>query len=89
MKLILPTILAVSLLAPAAFAAPQISCSDIPRAQAFLHRLHPGPNTKAAWQHLNDAKRARSNHDCVEQLGAVNYFAKRSLAADRRRGYRY
>jgi hypothetical protein len=89
MKPILAAILALTLLAPTALAASEITCSQIPQAEAFLKKLHPGPNTKAAWSHLAAAKRARSDRECVRQLGAVNYFAKRSLAADRRMGYRY
>ena len=89
MKPIIAAILAVLFLAPPALAAGQITCSDIPKAQAFLQKLHPGPNTKAAWSHLAAAKRAKNDHDCVEELGAVNYFAKRSYASDRKMGHRY
>ncbi|MGH6988441.1 MAG: hypothetical protein ACREE3_00995 [Stellaceae bacterium] len=89
MKLTIAAILAAFLIAPPALAANQIRCSDIPRAEAFLKKLQPGPNTRRAWDHLREAKRAHNNHRCVEQLGAVNYFAKRSLAADRRMGHRY
>lgn len=75
--------IAALLAAGPALAAPHISCSEIPKAEAFLHKLKPGPNTRAAWKHLELAKHAKSDHDCVMQLGAVNYFAKKSLAADK------
>ena len=83
MKPILPVILAAFLLAPPALAASNISCSDIPRAESFLHKLKPGPNTKAAWDHLRAAKQAKNDKECVNELGAVNYYAKKSMAADR------
>jgi hypothetical protein len=89
MKPILAAVLAVSLAAPPALAANHIRCSDIPKAEAFLKKLHPGRNTHMAWMHLDAAKRAKNDRACVEQLGAVNYFAKRSVAADRRMGHRY
>src|SRR6185437_4957798 len=70
---------AVLLAASPALAASQITCSQIPKAEAFLHKLKPGPNTRAAWKHLELAKHAKSEHACVTQLGEVNYFAKKSI----------
>jgi hypothetical protein len=83
MKAILPVFVALLVGASPALAASEITCAQVPKAEAFLHKLKPGPNTEAAWRHLAAAKRANTDRACVEQLGAVNYFAKRSLAADR------
>ena len=74
----------VVLLAPPAFAADKIECSQIPHAQSFIDGLKPGPNTKAAQLHLDAAKNAKSDKECVTELGKVNYYAKRSAAADAR-----
>lgn len=74
---------ALLLLAAPAMAATQIQCSQIPRAQAFVDGLKPGPNTKAAQQHLDAARAAKSDKECVNELGKVNYYAKRSAAADK------
>ena len=71
-------------LATPALAANQIECSQIPHAQSFIDGLKPGPNTKAAQLHLDAAKNAKSDQDCVAELGKVNYYAKRSAAADAR-----
>lgn len=68
-------------------ATPQITCSQLPEAQRFVDRLHPGPNTSAARQHLDAAKRASDAGDerhCVSELGRVNDYATRSAAADKR-----
>jgi hypothetical protein len=54
--------------------------------ERHLSHLRPGPNTNAAWHHLNAARYARSNYGCYEELRAANYFADRSIAADRRFG---
>jgi hypothetical protein len=65
----------------------QISCAQIPDAQRFVDGLKPGPNTRAAQQHLDAAKRASdSSNDsqCVSELSRVNYYATRSAAADKR-----
>ncbi len=78
-------LLAVPTLASAA--TPQITCSQIPAAQRFVERLKPGPNTRAAQQHLAAARHAADARDerrCVAELGRVNYYATRSAAADRR-----
>jgi len=78
-------VLAVTVLfAAPAFAADQIECSQIPHAQSFIDGLKPGPNTKAAQAHLDAAKNAKSDKECVAELGKVNYYAKRSAAADAR-----
>jgi len=63
-----------------------ISCADIPKAQSFLDTLRPGPNTRAAQHHLDAAKSATSDRQCVAELHKVDYYAKRSAAADRRLG---
>jgi hypothetical protein len=77
-------LVAAVLLATPALAAANIQCSQIPDAQAFIDKLKPGPNTKAAQAHLDAAKAAKSDQDCVTELGKVNYYAKRSAAADAR-----
>lgn len=87
---VLPTmIVAAALLAGPALAqaATQISCSQIPDAQHFVDGLKPGPNTSAAQQHLDAAKSARqagNDKQCVAELSRVNYYARRSAAADKR-----
>jgi hypothetical protein len=75
---------ATVLLATPALAADKIECAQIPHAQSFIDGLKPGPNTKAAQRHLDAAKNAKSDKDCVAELGKVNYYAKRSAAADAR-----
>ncbi|HEX3973209.1 MAG TPA: hypothetical protein VHX19_17905 [Stellaceae bacterium] len=68
-------------------ATPQITCSQLPEAQRFVDGLRPGPNTRAAQQHLASAKRASDAGDerhCVSELGRVNEYASRSAAADKR-----
>jgi hypothetical protein len=82
-------LLAAPSLAPslAQAATPQITCSQIPEAQRFVEGLKPGPNTRAAQQHLDAAKRAADAHNdrqCVSELGRVNEYATRSAAADKR-----
>jgi len=94
MRVISATIAAAVLLAAPALApsfsraaTPQITCSQIPDAQRFVSSLQPGPNTSAAQQHLDAAKRAADAGDqkhCVSELGRVNYYATRSAAADKR-----
>jgi hypothetical protein len=83
MRVVLATLLALMVAAPA-FAASQITCSQIPAAQRFVSGLKPGPNTRAAQRYLDEAKRAKSDRQCVLDLGRVNYYAKRSAEADRR-----
>ena len=62
-----------------------ITCADLPQAEAYVRdHLRPGPNTRQAQRHLEAAKHARSPQECRTELGRVNYFTKRSLAADAR-----
>jgi hypothetical protein len=65
-------------------AAAPIPCSDIPKAQHFIDGLRPGPNTRAAQRHLDAAKHAKSNRQCSAELRKVDFYARRSAAADRR-----
>ena len=58
-------------LATPALAADKIECAQIPHAQSFIDGLKPGPNTKAAQRHLDAAKNAKSDKDCVAELGKV------------------
>ena len=90
MRVIPATLVAACLLAGTSFAqaaTPQISCAQIPDAQRFVDGLKPGPNTNAAQQHLDAAKHASDAGDqrqCVSELSRVNYYARRSAAADKR-----
>ena len=84
MRAVLILAATASLIAIPVFAADKIECSQIPHAQAFIDGLKPGPNTKAAQAHLDAAKNAKSDQECVTELGKVNYYAKRSAAADAR-----
>lgn len=92
MRIVYATIAAAFLLAAptlvhAQAATSRITCSQIPDAQRFVDGLKPGPNTRAAQQHLDAAKQAanaRNDKQCVSELGQVNYYAKRSAAADKR-----
>ena len=61
-----------------------ISCSEIPQAEAFVNKLQPGPNTSAAQRHLEAAKHASSDKQCVAELGQVDHYARISAAADKR-----
>ena len=62
----------------------QITCSQLPKAEAFVNtKLKPGPNTTAAKRHLELAKNAKSDAQCVAELRKVDYYAKRSMAADK------
>ncbi|GEM_PF-2371186 len=70
---------------PPAQSPNQITCAQLPKAAAFVNtKLKPGPNTDAAKRHLAAAQRATSEAQCVAELRQVDYYAKRSLAADRR-----
>ncbi len=85
---VIPAFIAVLVLAsPAlAHAATSITCAQLPKAQHFVDGLHPGPNTSAAQQHLDAAKSASDAGDtrhCVAELSRVNYYARRSAAADK------
>lgn len=83
MRALIGTIAALVFLAPAAAAA-AIPCSDIPKAQHFVEKLRPGPNTRAAQRHLDAAKHATSESQCSAELGQVDKYARRSDAADKR-----
>jgi predicted outer membrane protein len=84
MRILRLAALAAVLLAPG-IARAAISCADLPQAEAYVHdHLRPGPNTRLAERHLEAARHARSERACRSELGKVNYYAKRSLAADRR-----
>jgi len=74
---------AVMFAATPAFAAGQITCAQIPHAEAFIAKLKPGPNTDAARKHLAEAKAAKSDKECVNHLGEANYYAKKSMSADK------
>jgi hypothetical protein len=77
-------ILAFALLAPAFSVSAAITCAEVPEAQGFVDTLKPGPNTSAAQRHLDAAKSAGSEKQCVAELRQVDKYAKRSAAADRR-----
>jgi hypothetical protein len=47
-------------------------------------KLKPGPNTDEAKRHLAAAEHAKTDAQCVAELRQVDYYAKRSMAADRR-----
>jgi hypothetical protein len=81
---VIVTFIVATLFAAPALAAEKIECSQIPHAQSFVDGLKPGPNTTAAQRHLDAAKSAKSDQQCVTELGKVNYYAKRSAAADKR-----
>jgi hypothetical protein len=83
MRIIFATAVLMLAAAPA-MAATQIQCAQIPQAQSFVDGLKAGPNTKAAQLHLDAAKKAKSDTECVNELGKVNYYAKRSANADKR-----
>lgn len=76
-------IAALLLLPPAAASAKLLPCSEIPAAQRFVDGLKPGPNTRAAQQHLDAAKRAHSDKECDKELRQVDKYARRSAAADK------
>jgi hypothetical protein len=94
MRVISATIAAAFLLAAPTFVyaqgqagAPRITCSQIPQAQRFIEGLKPGPNTRAAQQHLDAAKHAAdsgNDRECVSELTRVNDYATRSANADKR-----
>jgi hypothetical protein len=84
MRVLVATAAAVLCLGSALPAAAAISCSDIPAAQKFVDGLKPGPNTSKAQAHLDKAKSASSNSQCVSELGQVNKYAAASAAADKK-----
>lgn len=84
MRVLVATAAAFLCLASALPAAAAISCSDIPAAQKFVDGLKPGPNTSKAKAHLDKARSASSDRQCVAELGQVNKYASASAAADKR-----
>jgi hypothetical protein len=84
MRVFLATAAAILCLSAALPAAAAMSCADVPAAQKFVDGLQPGPNTRAAQSHLDAAKSATSESQCVAQLKQVNKYAARSAAADKR-----
>jgi hypothetical protein len=80
----LAALVALVLLAPGAATAQQITCSQLPAAQRYVEHLRPGPNTRAAQAHIDAAKAATSDRQCVAELHRADIYAKRSAAADRR-----
>jgi hypothetical protein len=84
MRVLVATATAVLCLASAFPAGAVITCADIPAAQSFVDGLKPGPNTRAAQVHLDKAKSAGSDAQCVAELNEVNKYAARSAAADKR-----
>lgn len=84
--LVLPAALLTFLLPSLADAA-TIPCSDLPMAERFVEKLRPGPNTRAAERHLEAAKAATSDARCSAELRQVDRYARRSVAADKRRGH--
>lgn len=84
MRALAITLAAFSFLAPGLPAA-AMTCADVPAAQAFVDKLQPGPNTRAAQNHLNAARAAGSDAQCVAELQQVNKYAERSAAADKRK----
>lgn len=96
MRVISATIAAAFLLAAPTLAHAQagtssstsrITCSQIPEAQRFVQGLKPGPNTRAAQEHLDAAKQAAdagNDRQCVSELTRVNDYATRSADADKR-----
>ena len=84
MRFLTFAILAPLLLAPG-IAAAAVPCSDLPKAESFVReKLRPGPNTRLAERHLEAARHARSARQCSAELQKVDFYAKRSAAADRR-----
>lgn len=77
-------IVALLVASPELAVAAAIPCSDIPKAEHFIAGLRPGPNTHAAQRHLDAAKHAKSKRQCSAELRKVDYYARRSAAADRR-----
>ncbi|MDE1902576.1 MAG: hypothetical protein KGI46_01840 [Alphaproteobacteria bacterium] len=88
MRLAFAALAAGLILAPAlaqAQAQSQITCAQLPKAAEFVNtKLQPGPNTDAAKRHLEAAQHATSDAQCVAELRKVDYYAKRSMAGDKR-----
>jgi hypothetical protein len=84
MRLLVATAAALLCLGSALPATAAITCADIPAAQKFVDGLKPGPNTRQAQAHLDKAKSASSDSQCVAELGQVNKYAAASAAADKK-----
>lgn len=83
MRMLVATLIA-GLLAVPSLAQAQVTCAQLPKAAEFVNtKLKPGPNTDAAKRHLAAAQHATSDAQCVAELRQVDYYAKRSMAADR------
>jgi len=66
-------------------AAAAIPCRELPKAERYIAtKLRPGPNTRLAQQHLELAKRAKNSRQCSAELAKADYYARRSLAADKK-----
>jgi hypothetical protein len=62
-----------------------ITCAELPKAEAYVDtKLKPGHNTDLAKKHLAAAKNAKSDAQCAAELKKVDYYARRSLAADKK-----
>jgi hypothetical protein len=83
MHILRTSLVALILFAPG-LAQAAITCSQLPKAQSYVDQLRPGPNTSAAQRHLDLARAATSDGQCVSELRLVDKYAKRSAAADRR-----
>jgi hypothetical protein len=83
MHAIRATLVALVFFAPG-LAQAAISCAQLPEAQHYVDQLRPGPNTSAAQRHLDLARAATSDGQCVSELSLVDKYARRSAAADRR-----
>jgi hypothetical protein len=84
MYVIRATLVAAIIALPALAWGAEITCSQVPDAQRYVEGLRPGPNTSRALQHLDLARSAPSEAQCVSELRIVDRYAKRSAAADRR-----
>jgi hypothetical protein len=84
MRILVATAAAFLCLVSALPAAAAITCGDATAAQTFVDGLKPGPNTTKAQAHLDKAKSAGSESQCVAELRQVNKYAARSAAADKR-----
>jgi hypothetical protein len=91
MRLLIPVataLLAVAVVEPATAAT---SCQqEIRQAQRYFQaNLRPGPNTDRAWRELRQARNSQTPRGCFDNLRQANYYAQRSLDADRRYARRY
>jgi hypothetical protein len=84
MRFLRLALLTTVLLSPG-IAVAAVSCADLPKAERYVRqKLRPGPNTRQAERHLEAARRAHSARQCSAELQKVDYYAKRSVAADQR-----